>query len=147
MKLRSFKIDGLWLMCVFLLATFNTVGLTCITVMKLLSSIYFGITLHELRDLRPSQVSEEVARQCTKPFRKQKFKNFPETFGLFRLMVFFRYPRIDWSQIYDIKQITRTHEVSHVPYTNVLSLFLLLVSLQRLLCLFVFFIHNTNQII
>jgi hypothetical protein len=67
------------------------------TTFHLMNSIYLGVTLNErLTGFRYN------------PFRNQLLKNFLETFGLFRLMALCRYTRIDWSQIYDINQISGT---------------------------------------
>ncbi|CAF0770364.1 unnamed protein product [Rotaria sordida] len=98
-----------WFIYILILTSFNTIWVTLMTTFHLINSICLGITLNErLIGFRYSYFRDENTGKFTNPFRKQLFKNFLETFGLFRLMSLFRYTRIDWSQIYDINQISGT---------------------------------------
>ncbi len=92
-----------------ILTAFNTIWVVMMTTFHLINSIFLGVTLNErLTGFRYSYFRDEHTGKFYNPFRKQIFKNFLETFGLFRLMSLLGYTRIDWSQIYDISQINGT---------------------------------------
>ncbi|CAF0849764.1 unnamed protein product [Rotaria sp. Silwood1] len=98
-----------WFIYMLIITSFNTIWVTLMTTFHFINSICLGITINErLTGFRYSYFRDENTGKFTNPFRKQKFKNFLETFGLFRLMSLFRYTRIDWSQVYDINQINVT---------------------------------------
>jgi len=95
-----------WFVYILFITSFNTFWVSLMTMFHLYNSIFLGVTLNErLTGFRYSYFRDEDTGKMTNPFRREKFKNFLETFGFFRLMTFFRYNRIDWSQIYDINQI------------------------------------------
>ena len=95
-----------WFNYILFITTFNTFWVTLMTIFHLYNSIVLGVTLNErLTGFRYSYFRDENTGTFHNPFRHALFKNFLETFGLFRLMAFFRYTRVDWSQIYDINQI------------------------------------------
>jgi len=98
-----------WFIYILILTTFNTVWVALMTSFHWINSVYSGITLNErLTGYRYSYFRDQNTGKFSNPFRKQIFKNFLETLGLFRLMELCRYTRIDWSQIYDINQINGT---------------------------------------
>ncbi len=98
-----------WFIYILIITTFNTVWVMLMTMFHWTNSIYLGVTLNErLTRFRYSYFRDENTGKFTNPFGNQLFKNFLETFGLFRLMALCRYTRIDWSQIYDINQISGT---------------------------------------
>jgi hypothetical protein len=98
-----------WFIYIMILTTFNTIWVTLMTIFHLINSIYLGVTLNErLTGFRYSYFRDQNTGKFYNPFRNQLFKNFLETYGLFRLMALCRYTRIDWSQIYDINQISGT---------------------------------------
>ena len=95
-----------WFNYMIIVTSFNTFWVSMMTVFHLYNSIVLGVTLNErLTGFRYSYFRDENTGAFYNPFRHELFKNFLETFGLFRLMAFFRYTRVDWSQIYDINQI------------------------------------------
>jgi hypothetical protein len=95
-----------WLIYIFFFTCFNTIWVTPMTIFHLVNSIYHGVTLNErMNNFRYSYFRNANTGQYVNPFKNQLWKNFLETFGLFRLMVWFRYTRIDWSQIYEVEQI------------------------------------------
>ncbi|CAF1476076.1 unnamed protein product [Adineta steineri] len=96
-----------WFNYILLLNSFNSIWVTLMTSFHLYNSIYLGVTLNErLTGFRYSYFRDENTGKFVNPFRNQLLKNFLETFGFFQLMPLFRYTRTDWSQIYDINQIT-----------------------------------------
>jgi hypothetical protein len=98
-----------WFIYIFILTSFNTIWVTLMTMFHLINSIYLGVTLNErLTGFRYSYFRDQNTGQFSNPFQNQLLRNFLETFGLFRLMTLCRYTRIDWSQIYDINQISGT---------------------------------------
>ncbi|CAF0787998.1 unnamed protein product [Adineta ricciae] len=104
-----FQVYDPWFNYIFFLTAFNAIWVTLMTAFHLFNSIYLGVTLNErLTGFRYSYFRDENTGKFNNPFQKQKLRNFLETFGCFRLMALLRYPRIDWSQIYDINQITAT---------------------------------------
>ena len=104
-----FQVYDPWFNYIFFLTAFNAIWVTIMTAFHLFNSIYLGVTLNErLTGFRYSYFRDENTGKFNNPFRNQKLRNFLETFGCFRLMTLLRYPRIDWSQIYDINQITAT---------------------------------------
>ncbi|CAF4194933.1 unnamed protein product, partial [Rotaria sp. Silwood2] len=103
------QIYDLWFIYIVILTSFNIIWVTLMTIFHFINSIWLGITTNErLTGFRYSYFRDEDTGKFRNPFRKQIFKNFLETFGLFRLMSLFRYTRIDWSQIYDINQTSGT---------------------------------------
>ena len=79
------------------------------TIFHLINCIYSGVTVNErLTGFRYGYFRDRNTGDFHNPFRNQLFRNFLEAFGLFRLMAWFRYSQIDWSQIYDINQINGT---------------------------------------
>jgi hypothetical protein len=98
-----------WFIYIFILTTFNTFWVSLMTIFHLINSIYLGVTLNErLTGFRYSYFRDPNTGKYSNPFRNQLLKNFLEAFGLFRLMALCRYTRIDWSQIYDINQLSGT---------------------------------------
>jgi hypothetical protein len=98
-----------WFIYIFILTTFNCIWVMVMTLFHLFISIVSGVTINErLSRLRYSYFRDGNTGNFLNPFGNQLTKNFLETFGFYRLMKFFRYTRIDWSQIYDINQITET---------------------------------------
>ncbi|CAF1379307.1 unnamed protein product [Rotaria magnacalcarata] len=96
-----------WFIYMLMLTAFNAVWVTLMTSFHLINAVFLGVTLNErLTGFRYSYFRDENTGKRTNPFQRQKFKNFLETFGLFRLMSMCRYTRIDWSQVYDINQIS-----------------------------------------
>ncbi|CAF4549484.1 unnamed protein product, partial [Rotaria socialis] len=95
-----------WFIYMLILTTFNAVWVALMTSFHLINAVFLGVTLNErLTGFRYSYFRDENTGKHTNPFGRQKFKNFLEAFGLFRLMSMCRYTRIDWSQVYDINQI------------------------------------------
>lgn len=95
-----------WFNYILIITTLNTVWIGLMTLFHIINSTFLGITINErLTGFRYSYFYDPNTGKYDNPFSKNKFKNFLETFGLFRLMALFRYQRIDWSQIYDINQI------------------------------------------
>ncbi|UJR23383.1 hypothetical protein I4U23_026391 [Adineta vaga] len=103
------KVYDPWFNYMLLLTSLNSIWVTFMTIFHLYNSVYLGVTLNErLIGFRYTYFRDENTGKFHNPFRNQIIKNFLETFGCFRLMTLLRYPRIDWSQIYDINQITGT---------------------------------------
>lgn len=98
-----------WYIYILILTSFNTVWVTLMTIFHWINSVYLGVTLNErLTGFRYGYFRDPNTGKYSNPFKKQIFKNFLESFGLYRLMTLCRYTRVDWSQIYDINQIHGT---------------------------------------
>jgi hypothetical protein len=98
-----------WFIYILIITTFNAVWVALMTSFHLYNSIVLGVTLNErLTGFRYSYFRDENTGKFVNPFRNGLFKKFLETYGLFRLMMLCGYPRVDWTQIYDINQISGT---------------------------------------
>ena len=108
-KFLLFDVYDPWMIYMLVLTGFNIIWVPMMTVFHWINSVYLGVTLNErLTGFRYSYFRDPNTGKFHNPFRNQILKNFLETLGLFRLMALCRYTRIDWSQIYDINQISGT---------------------------------------
>lgn len=101
-----------WFNYILIITSFNTIWIGSMTLFHVINSVYFGVTLNErLTGFRYSYFHDQNTGKYVNPFRRQIIKNFLETFGFHRLMALCHYNRIDWSQIYDINQISGTKHI------------------------------------
>lgn len=98
-----------WFIYMFFITSFNSIWVGLMTMFHVINAVILGITLNErLTGFRYNYFRDENTGKFRNPFRGQILKNCFETYGLYRLMSLCRYTRVDWSQVYDINQVTGT---------------------------------------